>query len=273
MVAEWSGNLAAVRRKPVVIIIRDGWGENPYPEWNRANAVHLAKTPVADALMRNYPHVLIHTSGEEVGLPQGVMGNSEVGHQNIGAGRIVDQEVMRITRAIRDGSFFENPVLRAAMDHVRSTGGSLHMLGLIFDGRVHSDLEHAFAVIELARRYGIRPDRLIVHAITDGRDTAPTSGLGFIEQLESRLAEAGVGRIGSVIGRYYAMDRDLRWDRVRSAYELLTRGIYVIGFSYPAVPHGAARIRMQVSAAHTTEQIDRAIASFTEVGKQLGVLK
>jgi 2,3-bisphosphoglycerate-independent phosphoglycerate mutase len=110
------------------------------------------------------------------------------------------------------------------MDHVRSTGGSLHMLGLISDGRVHSDLEHAFAVIELARRYGIRPDRLIVHAITDGRDTAPTSGLGFIEQLESRLAEAGVGRIGSVIGRYYAMDRDLRWDRVRSAYELLTRG-------------------------------------------------
>jgi 2,3-bisphosphoglycerate-independent phosphoglycerate mutase len=208
----------------VVIIIRDGWGENPHPQWNHANAVYLAETPVADALMRDYPHVLIHTSGEEVGLPRGVMGNSEVGHQNIGAGRIVDQEVMRITRAIRDGTFFRNDVLRAAIDHVKSTGGALHLLGLMSDGRVHSDLEHAFAVIELAKRNGLDPDQFVVHAITDGRDTSPTSGLEFIRQLESRMAELGVGRIGSVVGRFYAMDRDLRWPRVQAAYNLLTRG-------------------------------------------------
>jgi 2,3-bisphosphoglycerate-independent phosphoglycerate mutase len=217
--------LGSVRRKPVVIIVRDGWGENPYPEWNHANAVHLARTPVAKALMRDYPHVLIHTSGEDVGLPHGVMGNSEVGHQNIGAGRIVDQEVMRITRAIRDGSFWENEVLRGAIDHVKSTGGSLHLLGLMSDGRVHSDLEHAFAVIELVKRSGIDPHRFIVHAITDGRDTSPTSGIEFIQRLESQLAESGVGRIGSVIGRFYAMDRDLRWERVRAAYDLLAHGV------------------------------------------------
>jgi 2,3-bisphosphoglycerate-independent phosphoglycerate mutase len=200
--------LVQVRRKPVVIIVRDGWGENPYPEWNQANAVYLANTPVADALMRDYPHVLIHTSGEDVGLPDGVMGNSEVGHQNIGAGRIVDQEVMRITRSIRDGSFFENKVLGEAIAHVKSTGGSLHLLGLMSDGRVHSDLDHAFAVIELARRAGIDPKRFVLHAITDGRDTSPTSGIGFIQQLEGQLAESGIGRIGSVVGRFYAMDRD-----------------------------------------------------------------
>jgi 2,3-bisphosphoglycerate-independent phosphoglycerate mutase len=206
------------------LIIRDGWGENPYPEWNHANAVHLAKTPVADRLTKDYPHVLIHTSGEDVGLPAGVMGNSEVGHQNIGAGRIVDQEVMRITRAIRDESFFSNPVLCQAIEHVKSSGGNLHLLGLMSDGRVHSDLDHAMAVIELVKRSGLPADRFVIHAITDGRDTAPTSGIGYIRQLEDQLAQAGVGRIASVIGRFYAMDRDLRWDRVEQAYRLLTEG-------------------------------------------------
>lgn len=213
-----------VRRKPVVVLIRDGWGQNPHEEWNHANAVHLGRTPIADKLMEEYPSVLIHTSGEDVGLPVGVMGNSEVGHQNIGAGRIVDQEVMRITRAIRDGSFFKNKVLQEAIAHVKSTGGSLHLLGLMSDGRVHSDLEHAFAVTELAKRAELPKDRFIVHAITDGRDTAPTGGLGFIQKLEANLHEAGVGRIGSVIGRFYAMDRDLRWERVESAYNMMTQG-------------------------------------------------
>jgi 2,3-bisphosphoglycerate-independent phosphoglycerate mutase len=208
----------------VVLIVRDGWGENPHPEWNHANAVHLARTPVADALMRDYPHVLIHTSGEDVGLPAGVMGNSEVGHQNIGAGRIVDQEVMRITRAIRTGPFFANPVLLAAMQHVKSSGGTLHLLGLMSDGRVHSDLEHAFAVIELARRSGLAGAQLAIHAITDGRDTSPTGGLDYVGQLDAKAAELGVGRVASVIGRFYAMDRDLRWDRVQAAYQMLTKG-------------------------------------------------
>jgi 2,3-bisphosphoglycerate-independent phosphoglycerate mutase len=216
--------VVSVRRKPVVIIVRDGWGQNPYPEWNHANAVHLAQTPVADALMQQYPNVLIRTSGEDVGLPDGVMGNSEVGHQNIGAGRIVDQEVMRITRAIRDGSFFTNKVLQEAIAHVKSTGGTLHLLGLMSDGRVHSDIQHAYAVADLAKQAGLAADQFVVHAITDGRDTSPTSGLEFVKQIEANLAAVGVGRIGSVVGRFYAMDRDLRWERVEAAYNLLTKG-------------------------------------------------
>ncbi len=216
--------LREVRRKPVVLIVRDGWGENPYPKWNHANAIHLAETPVADALMRDYPHVLVHTSGEDVGLPSGVMGNSEVGHQNIGAGRIVDQEVMRITRAIRDESFFANEVLLQAIDHVKATGGTLHLMGLMSDGRVHSDLNHAIAIVELVKRSGLEGDRFAVHAITDGRDTSPKSGIDFVGQLETAMAEAGVGCVASVIGRFYAMDRDLRWDRVESAYQMMTGG-------------------------------------------------
>ncbi|MCH7813403.1 MAG: 2,3-bisphosphoglycerate-independent phosphoglycerate mutase, partial [Planctomycetes bacterium] len=139
-------------RRPFVLIVRDGWGANPYPEWNHANAIHLAKTPVADALMADYPNVLIHTSGEAVGLPPGVMGNSEVGHQNIGAGRVVNQEIMRITSRIQDGSFADNRALNGAFARARETGGSVHVMGLCSDGRVHSDLEHLYAVLALARK-------------------------------------------------------------------------------------------------------------------------
>ncbi|MCA9140935.1 MAG: 2,3-bisphosphoglycerate-independent phosphoglycerate mutase, partial [Planctomycetales bacterium] len=216
--------MTQVRRKPVVLIVRDGWGENPYPEWNKANAVVLANTPVADALMGTYPNVLIKTSGEDVGLPDGVMGNSEVGHQNIGAGRIVDQEVMRITRSIREGAFFKNEVLLGAINHVRETGGKLHILGLMSDGRVHSDLSHALAVVDLYKSSGLPADGLVVHAITDGRDTSPTGGMGYVKQIQDKLDEVGVGRIGTVVGRFYAMDRDLRWDRVQKAYDALTKG-------------------------------------------------
>jgi len=216
--------LTDVRRKPVVLIIRDGWGENPNQEWNHANAVHLANTPVSDSLMSTYPNVLIRTSGEDVGLPAGVMGNSEVGHQNIGAGRIVDQEVMRITRAIRNESFFTNPTLLGAINHVKSTGGTLHLLGLMSDGRVHSDLEHGFAIIDLVKRNQLSSDQFAIHVITDGRDTSPTKGLEFIRKLEEKLSTENVGRIASVIGRFYAMDRDLRWDRVQQAYTMMTEG-------------------------------------------------
>ncbi len=214
--------MTEVRKKPVVLIVRDGWGENPSSEWNHANAVHLANTPVSDGLMAKYPNVLIHTSGEDVGLPDGVMGNSEVGHQNIGAGRIVDQEVMRITRAIRDESFFSNPVLTAAIDHVKQSGGTLHLLGLMSDGRVHSDLQHGLAIVDLVKRNGL--ENFVVHAITDGRDTSPKGGLGFVGEVDAKLAEASVGRIASVIGRFYAMDRDFRWERVEQAYKLMTEG-------------------------------------------------
>ncbi|KAA5546190.1 2,3-bisphosphoglycerate-independent phosphoglycerate mutase [Roseiconus nitratireducens] len=216
--------MSQLRRKPVVLIVRDGWGHNPYPEWDKANAIVLAETPVADKLMKTYPNVLIKTSGEDVGLPHGVMGNSEVGHQNIGAGRIVDQEVMRITRSIREGEFFKNKVLLGALEHVRRTGGKLHVLGLMSDGRVHSDLDHALAVVDLYKQADLPADGLVIHAITDGRDTSPTGGLGYVKKIQQKLDAEGVGRIATVVGRFYAMDRDLRWDRVKSAYDALTRG-------------------------------------------------
>jgi 2,3-bisphosphoglycerate-independent phosphoglycerate mutase len=211
-------------KRPFMLIIRDGWGENPNPEMDSYNAVKLGRHPVDDRLMREYPHVLIHTSGEDVGLPAGVMGNSEVGHQNIGAGRIVDQETMRITRRIRDGSFFTNPTLVAAVEHAVKNNSRIHILGLCSDGRVHSDQEHAYALLELAKRYNFPGDRVYIHAITDGRDTAPQSGIRFLAELEARTRQLGVGSIATVCGRYYAMDRDNRWDRVQKAYDLLTQG-------------------------------------------------
>ena len=213
-----------MRRKPLILIIRDGWGANPHPEWNHANAVHLAKKPVDDHLMATYPHVQIRTCGNDVGLPHGVMGNSEVGHQNIGAGRIVEQEIMRITGRIRDGQFFSNPALVEAFDAATLSGGCVHIMGLCSDGRVHSDLEHLFGLLDLSRRRNFPGDRVCVHAFTDGRDTPPHSGAGFIEAIEVKCCELGVQPICSVIGRYYAMDRDNRWDRVERAWRMLVHG-------------------------------------------------
>lgn len=207
---------------PTVLIIRDGWGQNPNPEHGSFNAVSLARTPVAERLEANWPHTLVRTSGEDVGLPANTMGNSEVGHQNIGAGRIVDQELMRITRAIRDDQFNSRPALVAAFEHVRLTGGRLHLMGLLSDGRVHSDIDHLFALIDLAAIHELERDRLAIHLFTDGRDVGPNTGLGFLLRLEDKLASAGVGRIASICGRYDAMDRDLRWDRIARAYATLT---------------------------------------------------
>jgi 2,3-bisphosphoglycerate-independent phosphoglycerate mutase len=209
-------------KRPFVLIVRDGWGKNPHPEQDSYNAVKLAKHPVDDRLMRDYPHVLIHTSGEDVGLPAGVMGNSEVGHQNIGAGRIVDQETMRITRRIRDGSFFTNHTLLEAFAHAKKNNSTVHILGLCSDGRVHSDQEHAYALLEMAKKQHFPGDRVLIHAITDGRDTAPTGAQRYLPALEAKCRELAVGRIATVIGRFYAMDRDNRWERVQTAYELLT---------------------------------------------------
>jgi len=211
-------------KRPMVLIIRDGWGHNPNPEQNELNAVYLADTPNTDRLLAEYPHTVIGSAGEKVGLPAGVMGNSEVGHQNMGAGRIVDQEIMRITKTVREGSFFDNQVLTGAFAHAKKTGGSVHLMGLFSDGRVHSDLSHAYAVAEMCKRLGFDGRRFFVHAIMDGRDTPPDSGIGFIKELQDKLAEIGVGRIASVVGRFYAMDRDNRWKRVARAYKLLTAG-------------------------------------------------
>ena len=207
-------------KRPLVIIVRDGWGSNPYPEWNHANAIYLARHPVDDRLMRDYPHALIHTSGFDVGLPEGTMGNSEVGHQNIGAGRIVDQESVRITKAIRSGEFFENPQLNAAVSNCLEKGSNLHLFGIVSDAGVHGLLEHLFGCLELCRRRGLR-DRVFLHAFTDGRDTSPNSGLGYIQQVEAKMREMGVGRVATVSGRYWAMDRDNRWPRVEKAYRAI----------------------------------------------------
>jgi 2,3-bisphosphoglycerate-independent phosphoglycerate mutase len=215
---------AKLRKRPFVLIVRDGWGSNPYPQWNNANAVYLARKPVDDRLMATYPHVLIHTCGEDVGLPPGVMGNSEVGHQNIGAGRIVDQEIMRITRTMRDGSFFEKPALKGAYERAARTGGAVHILGLCSDAGVHSVLEHLYGCVELGVKLKFPGERIFVHPFCDGRDSPPTNGIEYIRQVEAKLAEYKAGRVASVIGRYYAMDRDHRWDRVEKAYRMLTEG-------------------------------------------------
>ncbi len=212
-------------KRPFALIVRDGWGANPYPQWNHANAVHLANTPVDDRLMTEYPHTLIATCGEDVGLPPGVMGNSEVGHQNIGAGRIVDQELLRISKAMQTGDFFNNPVATKAFQRAKERGGNVHLLGLCSDTGVHSILEHLYKTLEMANRLSFLGDRVFLHAFMDGRDSPPTSGADFIRQIEQRMSDIGVGKIATVIGRYYAMDRDNRWDRVEKAYRLLTEGI------------------------------------------------
>src|SRR5690348_12822707 len=170
--------------------------------------------------MAEYPNVLIHTSGFDVGLPEGTMGNSEVGHQNIGAGRIVDQESVRITKAIRTGSFFENPALTGAVQQAKKKGGYVHLLGLASDAGVHALLDHLYACVELCSRLG--HSKVALHLFTDGRDTGPFTGKGFLQQIEGVCREKGVGKIVSLCGRYYAMDRDNRWERVARAYGMLT---------------------------------------------------
>jgi len=215
-----------LRNTPCVLIVRDGWGRSPHADRDATNAVKRARTPVDDGLARDHPRTLIATSGEDVGLPVGpdgpVMGNSEVGHQNIGAGRIVDQELMRITNAIRRGELAAHPTLAALVAHIGRTGGNLHYLGLMSDGQVHSDLAHLLALVDFAREAGVEPGRLFIHAITDGRDTAPTSAPRYMRTLEAHLAATGLGAIATVVGRFYAMDRDHRWERVEAAYSALT---------------------------------------------------
>ena len=208
--------------KPFVLIIRDGWGYNPNPSEDKFNAVKCADTPVDDMLMAEYPNCLIHTSGEDVGLPDGTMGNSEVGHQNIGAGRIVPQESVRISRAIRDGSFFENKEFLNLIEFIKKNNSKMHVMGLCSDIGVHSLLDHLYGLLELAKRNGIKD--VFIHAFTDGRDSPPNSGAGYIAEIEEKAKEIGRGKIASVMGRFYAMDRDSRWDRVQKAYECLRIG-------------------------------------------------
>lgn len=211
-----------LNRRPVVLVIRDGWGQNPDKRCDASNAVVQAKKPVTDKLMAEYPSVLIYTSGFEVGLPKGTMGNSEVGHQNIGAGRIVDQDSGRISRAIVEGPFFQNKELNAAVEFALKNNGALHLMGLVSDGGVHALMEHYYGCMELAKRKGLK--RVFLHAFMDGRDTPPQSGINFMKDMEKNMAEIGVGKVATVIGRYWAMDRDNRWDRVEKGYRAMVMG-------------------------------------------------
>jgi 2,3-bisphosphoglycerate-independent phosphoglycerate mutase len=211
-------SMTQVPVSPVVLIILDGWG---YREDKDGNAIAAAKTPVMNSLWEAYPHTLIRTSGKDVGLPDGQMGNSEVGHLNIGAGRVVPQELVRISDAVEDGTLLENPKLVKVCEEVRQSQGKLHLVGLCSDGGVHSHLSHLFGLLELAKAQGI--PEVCLHVITDGRDTQPHDGLEAVRRIQEAIDRIGVGRIATLSGRYYAMDRDRRWDRVQLAYDAMTQ--------------------------------------------------
>lgn len=206
-------------KKTTVLMILDGYGLNDRKDHN---AVAEANTPVMDKLMKEYPFVKGNASGMAVGLPEGQMGNSEVGHLNMGAGRIVYQELTRITKEIQDGTFFENPALVKAMENCKANDSALHIYGLVSDGGVHSHITHLYGVLEMAKKFDLK--KVYVHCFLDGRDTPPASGKGYVEQLEEEMKKLGVGKVASVCGRYYAMDRDNNYDRVELAYKALTKG-------------------------------------------------
>jgi 2,3-bisphosphoglycerate-independent phosphoglycerate mutase len=208
-----------MRPKPLILIILDGWGFSPKIE---ANAIALARKPTYDRLLAEYPNTLIHTSGKYVGLPNGQMGNSEVGHLNIGAGRIVHMDITRIDLMIQNGNLFSDPTLLAAIKHARTGGRRLHLFGLISDGGVHSQQAHLYALLRMAKQSGV--DRVFVHAFMDGRDTLPTNGAGYLDQLQQKMREFNCGKIASVNGRYYAMDRDRRWERIAKAFNAMVLG-------------------------------------------------
>jgi 2,3-bisphosphoglycerate-independent phosphoglycerate mutase len=205
--------------KPVVLIVLDGWGINMTKE---GNAIASAHAPIYESLLRDWPHTQLRASGEAVGLPDGQMGNSEVGHLNLGAGRVVYQDSTRISKAIREGDFFKNPVLLSAMESVKQSKRTLHLMGLLSDGGVHSRLDHIFALFDMVKTQGIT--NVFFHAFLDGRDTPPSSAIEYITAIEEHFSKIGIGAIATVSGRYYSMDRDKRWERVQKAYEAMVMG-------------------------------------------------
>ena len=205
--------------KPLIMIILDGWGISPRTE---GNAVYHAHTPVMDRIVSQYPNTTLDCAGEPVGLPEGQMGNSEVGHLNLGSGRVVYQDISRINKSIHDGDFFSNESILRAMEHVRTNLSSLHIMGLLSDGGVHSHIDHLFALLTMAKKAGIK--QVYIHAFLDGRDVQPKCAGEYILKTEQKMEELGIGKIATLSGRYYAMDRDNRWERVRLAYDALTQG-------------------------------------------------
>lgn len=258
-------------KRPVVLIIMDGFGNNPS---DYGNAIKSAKTPNLDRIFSNNPLTYIGASGMDVGLPDGQMGNSEVGHTNIGAGRVVYQELTRITKSIKDGDFFENEGLLKAVNNAKASGKALHFIGLLSDGGVHSHNQHLYGLLELAKRHNL--EKVYVHALMDGRDVSPTSGEGFIAELQAKIDEIGVGKIATITGRYYAMDRDNRWERVELAYKAIVKAegkqssnaLEVLPNSYaenvtdefiiPTVINGGAKIEENDSVVFFNFRPDRA---------------
>ena len=206
--------------KPVALIILDGFGLR---DESYGNAVAQSNIPNFDLLWENFPHATLTACGEAVGLPEGQMGNSEVGHLNIGAGRIVYQSLTRINKSIREGEFFDNATLLETMEHVKTKDSALHVMGLLSDGGVHSHYEHLFALLKMAKEHGV--ERVYLHAFLDGRDVGPTTALPYIKRTEDVMEEVGVGQIATVSGRYFAMDRDKRWERVQKTYDAMVYGI------------------------------------------------
>lgn len=245
--------------KKIGLIILDGWGIGDKSE---SDAIFNARTPSMDQLMAKYPSAELLTSGENVGLPDGQMGNSEVGHLNIGAGRIVYQELTRINKSIRDGDFFENPVLIEAFERAKYTGKSLHLMGLVSSGGVHSSQEHLNALCKMAVQYDL--EKVFIHAFTDGRDCDPKSGLHFIKSLEGEIEDTPI-RIASVIGRYYAMDRDNRWGRIKKAYDLMVNRV---GVSYDSA---SAAMEASYASSVTDEFIEPCV--ITSEGEKIGAIK
>ena len=247
-------------KKPTVLMILDGYGLNDRVE---GNAVKEANTPVMDQLMAECPYVKGLASGMAVGLPEGQMGNSEVGHLNMGAGRIVYQELTRITKEIQDGDFFKNEALLHAVKNAKDNGTALHLFGLLSDGGVHSHITHLFGLLELAKREGL--ENVYVHCFLDGRDTPPQSGKGYVQELTDKLAELGVGKIATVMGRYYAMDRDNRWDRVERAYNALTKGMGIPAES------GVAAVQNSYNNGKNDEFVEPAVVM--ENGKPVATIE
>lgn len=246
-------------KKPVVLMILDGYGLNDNCEHN---AVCEGKTPVMDQLMSQCPFVKGQASGLAVGLPEGQMGNSEVGHLNMGAGRVVYQELTRITKSINDGDFFNVPEFLTAVENCKKNNSALHLFGLVSTGGVHSHLNHIYGLLELAKRNGL--EKVYVHCFLDGRDTPPESGKEFVTELEAKMAELGTGKVASVMGRYYAMDRDKRWDRVELAYKALTKG----------EGNTAASATEGIQASYDAGKSDEFVVPFvvTENGKALATI-
>jgi 2,3-bisphosphoglycerate-independent phosphoglycerate mutase len=250
----------ALPHRPMVLMILDGWGYREEPE---SNAVAAARLPVLDGLWHDYPHTLIQASAASVGLPSGQMGSSEVGHLNVGAGRVVYQEYARVNRAIEDGSFFKNHELLAAVDAAKANNGAVHIMGLLSDGGVHSHQSHIEAMVKLAVENGA--PKVFVHAFLDGRDTAPQSAHRYIKRLHKHMAEVGGGKIATVIGRYYAMDRDRRWQRVQAAYDLLTQG-------QGHTARGATEAVDQAYERGETDEFVAATAIVDEAGEAIGTI-